>query len=68
MVAGLDYSASVNNLPLIAEAIAHIECAIHSVLDAGDHWFVLGRVLKMETVREDDPLLFYRGRYGGFSG
>ncbi len=66
--AGLDYAASVNNLPLIAEAIAHIECTIHSVLDAGDHWFVLGRVLKMKTVREDDPMLFYRGRYGGFSG
>jgi len=65
--AGVEFSVSGNGLPVIADAIAIIECEIASVVDAGDHWFVLGKVLKLETTREDDPMLFYRGRYGGFA-
>lgn len=54
--------------PVIVGSIARIDCALHSVLDAGDHWFVLGRVQTLEATRDDDPMLFYRGRYGGFAG
>ncbi|MEJ2408732.1 MAG: flavin reductase family protein [Novosphingobium sp.] len=64
---GVDYVMSDHNLPIIANAIASIECKLYSVTEAGDHWFVLGQVLRMETVREDDPMLFHRGRYGGFA-
>lgn len=65
--AGLDYAVSEHSLPVIANAIARIECTIRSISDAGDHWFVLGDVLSLETTRDDDPMLFYRGRYGGFA-
>lgn len=64
--AGVDYTVSENNLPVIAGAIARIECTIQSVIDTGDHWFVLGRVLSLEVTRDEDPMLFHRGRYGGF--
>lgn len=64
--AGLEYTVSENNLPVIAGAIARIECTIHSVVDAGDHWFVLGKVMSLEVTRDEDPMLFHRGRYGGF--
>jgi flavin reductase (DIM6/NTAB) family NADH-FMN oxidoreductase RutF len=37
------------------------------VNEAGDHWFVLGEVLSMEASRDEDPMLFHRGRYGGFA-
>jgi len=63
--AGLDHSVSDNGMVVIAGAIARIDCAIHSVIDAGDH-FVLGAVLGLETPRDGDPMLFHRGRYGGF--
>ncbi|MBV1917333.1 MAG: flavin reductase family protein [Sphingomonadaceae bacterium] len=63
---GVEYAISDNDLPIVANSIACIECTIHSVTDAGDHWFVLGNVLCLETTRDDDPMLFYRGRYGGF--
>lgn len=65
--AGVEYALSENGLPVIADAIACIECRIHSVTEAGDHWFVLGEVLNMEHTRDEDPMLFHRGRYGGFS-
>lgn len=66
--AEVEYTVSDHNLPVIARALATIECALHSVTDAGDHYFVLGRVLRLEAVREADPMLFFRGRYGGFAG
>ena len=65
--AGLDIVVSNHGLPVIAGAIARIECTIHSVTEAGDHWFVLGNVLHMEVSRDEDPMLFHRGRYGGFA-
>lgn len=64
---GVEYVISAHDLPIIANSIAAIECRLYSATEAGDHWFVLGEVLRMETVREDDPMLFHRGRYGGFA-
>ena len=64
---GVDFTISQHRVPIIANAIACIECTLHSITDAGDHWFVLGNVLHLETTREGDPMLFYRGRYGGFA-
>lgn len=56
--------------PLLEGAIAHIDCAIHAVHEAGDHYVVIGRVLDLITddgVEGADadlaPLLFYRGQY-----
>jgi 3-hydroxy-9,10-secoandrosta-1,3,5(10)-triene-9,17-dione monooxygenase reductase component len=63
---GVEFNLSDHGLPVIADAIANIECSIHSITDAGDHFFVLGNVLGLEHTREGDPMLFYRGRYGGF--
>jgi len=64
--AGLDLVISDNGLPVMADALASIECTIQSVTEAGDHWFVVGSVLRLETARDDDPMVFHRGRYGGF--
>ncbi len=65
--AGVDHVISDHGLPVLADSIAVIECTIHSVTEAGDHWFVLGHVLRMEAPRDSDPMLFHRGRYGGFA-
>ena len=65
--ADVDWSHSVHGLPILADTIATIECALHAVHEAGDHWFVLGKVLTMDVTRNEDPMLFHRGRYGGFA-
>jgi 3-hydroxy-9,10-secoandrosta-1,3,5(10)-triene-9,17-dione monooxygenase reductase component len=56
--------------PMLDGAIAHIDCTIHQVHEAGDHYVVIGRVVDLVTDdgvegAEDDvqPLLFYRGSY-----
>ena len=65
--AGVDYVVSKHNLPILAGAMVSIECRLESVTDAGDHLFVLGRVLGLEAHRDTDPMLFFRGKYGGFA-
>ena len=60
----------ITGSPLIDGSVAWIDCSIEGVIDAGDHHFVLGRVLDLqhtETVADPDPLLFYRGKLGHFA-
>jgi 3-hydroxy-9,10-secoandrosta-1,3,5(10)-triene-9,17-dione monooxygenase reductase component len=64
---GVEYVISEHMLPMIVDAIAKIECRLHSVTEAGDHWFVIGEVLRLESTPDKDPMLFYQGRYGGFA-
>ena len=55
----------VTGSPVLEGALAHIDCSIHAVHEAGDHYVVIGRVVDLIT-RDDgpqDPLLFYRGEY-----
>jgi flavin reductase (DIM6/NTAB) family NADH-FMN oxidoreductase RutF len=65
--AGVEYTVSAHGLPVLDGAMASIECRLESVSAAGDHWLVLGRVLGLEARRESDPMLFFRGQYGGFA-
>ncbi|MDE2302470.1 MAG: flavin reductase family protein [Sphingomonadales bacterium] len=65
--AGVEFTISRHGLPLLPDVMIAIECRIQSVTDAGDHHFVLGRVLGLEATREGDPMLFFKGRYGGFA-
>jgi 3-hydroxy-9,10-secoandrosta-1,3,5(10)-triene-9,17-dione monooxygenase reductase component len=65
--AGVDTWQSDYGLPLLTRALLTIECQIAQTHDAGDHLFVMGRVLRMEQGREGNPMLFYRGGYGGFA-
>ncbi len=64
--AGVDYDLSTSGAPLLNGVIAWIDCTVHDVVDAGDHWCVMGMVEQLDVVREGDPMLFFRGRYGGF--
>ena len=55
--------------PIIDGVIAWIDCTIEGIVDAGDHHFVLGRVVDLDHVEaatEPNPLLFYRGQVGRF--
>ena len=53
--------------PVLADALAWIDCAIDAEHDAGDHTIVVGRVIELRVGEESEgPLLFYRGGYGRF--
>ena len=69
--AGIDWRPSnATGSPILAGSIAWIDCSIEGVVDAGDHHFVIGRVLQLEhTTTESEPnaLLFFRGKLGKFT-
>lgn len=53
--------------PILDGAVAWIDCDIDRVLEAGDHYIVLGRVRDLDVAADEPPLLFFRGGYGRFS-
>ena len=62
--------APITGSPILDGAIAWIDCSIEQVVEAGDHHFVMGRVLEMEHAHPDldpVPLLFYKGKVGRFT-
>jgi flavin reductase (DIM6/NTAB) family NADH-FMN oxidoreductase RutF len=52
-------------VPLIAHALAHVECRTSQIFISGDHAIVVGLV-EDARAREGDPLLYYARRYGTF--
>ena len=64
---GVSHSLSKHGLPVLDGVVASIECDISAEHDAGDHLFVIGRVLSLEILRPAAPLLFFKGDYGTFS-
>ena len=65
---GLPYELSTNGSPVLGDVVAWIDCNLHAVYEAGDHYIALGEVVELETVRADRPLLFFQGKYGEFVG
>jgi flavin reductase (DIM6/NTAB) family NADH-FMN oxidoreductase RutF len=58
----------VTGSPAIEGALAWIDCVINAIHEAGDHHIVVGRVVAFDVVTAGEPLVFFRGGYGGFTG
>ena len=52
--------------PILNDVVGWIECEIERVDEAGDHFFVLGRVIDLDVEHEGGPLIFFRGGYGRY--
>lgn len=64
--AGIDTTAGLSGAPLIAGALAHIECRVAARYPGGDHEIMLGQVVAMRR-RDGKPLVFQRGGFHGLS-
>jgi 3-hydroxy-9,10-secoandrosta-1,3,5(10)-triene-9,17-dione monooxygenase reductase component len=50
--------------PILEGSLAHVDCTIHQVHEAGDHYVVIGRVVDLGIDEGGvDPLLFFQGKY-----
>lgn len=62
--AGLGWRPSEHTgSPVLDGILGYVDCTIHAVHEAGDHYVVIGRVLDLGATDEPDPLLFYQGQY-----
>jgi flavin reductase (DIM6/NTAB) family NADH-FMN oxidoreductase RutF len=57
-----DWTAGPGGVPLIRGALARVVCSHDSVVEAGDHIILIGRVTAI-AARMGSPLGFFRGRY-----
>ncbi|WP_305093812.1 3-hydroxy-9,10-secoandrosta-1,3,5(10)-triene-9,17-dione monooxygenase reductase subunit [Prescottella sp. R16] len=62
---GIDWTPSPLGSPILTGSLAHIDCTVETVHDGGDHYVVFGRVHSMSEIKDERPLLFYRGQYTG---
>lgn len=53
-------------LPLLEEALAHLECEVIEEVVGGSHLIFLGRVVSAVAAGEGEPLAYYRGSFGRF--
>ena len=60
--AGLDLEYAGHRVPVVPGALAHLDCEVERVVEAGDHAIVFGAVLGAST-RDGEPLGFFGGRF-----
>lgn len=63
--AGVEWSSSRRNNPIIAGTQMWVDCDIESEYMAGDHYIVVGRVNEVsdQEWHSKTPLVFFRGKY-----
>lgn len=63
---GISHRLSKAGIPLLDDALAHIQCQVDALHRAGDHTLVVGLVTDA-SVSSQAPLLYYSGQYGQFA-
>ncbi|HVT71308.1 MAG TPA: flavin reductase family protein [Trebonia sp.] len=72
--AGVSWRAGPSGAPVLAGALAWIDCDLEQVVEAGDHFIDLGRVTALDVGDPDGedpvraPLVFFQGGYGTVNG
>lgn len=64
---GVGWTPSPSGAPVLDDVVAWIDCGYQSIVEAGDHYVVLGNVTSVDLVKPALPLLFFQGGYGRFT-
>jgi len=67
--AGVGWTAATTGAPVIEGVLGYIDCTVQQVVEAGDHYIVVGLVKELSfgdkhgNTTKVDPLLFFQGTY-----
>jgi 3-hydroxy-9,10-secoandrosta-1,3,5(10)-triene-9,17-dione monooxygenase reductase component len=61
------WTTSAFGNPRIDGCLAHVDCTIEAIYEAGDHDIVVGRVQDLVVSRSSTPLLFFQGQFESLS-
>ena len=50
-------------VPLLDGSLVSVECRTHAIHEAGDHFILVGEVVRARFEPRRDPLLYFRGKY-----
>ena len=62
----VEFTSGLEGVPLLNNALANLECRVKFSYHGGDHSIFVGDVEKV-IIRDGNPLVYFRGRYGHFS-
>lgn len=57
------WSEGEGGAPVLAGSLGSFECKHHAVHEGGDHFILVGEVIRAQFEPRRDPLLFFRGKY-----
>lgn len=57
------WSPGETGVPLLDGSLGSFECTRHAVHEAGDHFILIGEVVRAQFEPRRDPLLYFRGKY-----
>ena len=57
------WSPGQTGVPLLDGSLVSFECQREAVHEAGDHYILVGRVVRAQFEPHRDPLLYFRGKY-----
>ena len=61
---GVSHRLTDNGTAMLDDALAQFECTFYAEYDGGDHVIFVGEVIDYHRCnKENDPLVFFRGRY-----
>ena len=58
-----EWSVGEHGAPVLLDSLSVFECRRHAVHDGGDHFILVGEVVKASFEPGLDPLLYFRGSY-----
>ena len=58
----LDIKTATTGAPILAAALAFVDCRLSEILRGGDHDIFIGEIVAGDA-REGQPLLYYKGKY-----
>jgi flavin reductase (DIM6/NTAB) family NADH-FMN oxidoreductase RutF len=63
--AAVDWSTRTTGCPILDGVVAWLDCRMHQVIDAGDHYILIGRIVDYDYAASS-PLGYCRGAYVSF--
>jgi flavin reductase (DIM6/NTAB) family NADH-FMN oxidoreductase RutF len=60
---GLSLISAVTGSPILADALAWLDCRVHQVHDGSTHWIITGLVLAAGHGDSEAPLIYYDRNY-----
>lgn len=60
--AGIKYYSGIDELPVLEDVLANLECRLVNSHDNGDHTIYVGEIEKV-NIRDGKPLVYWHGNY-----
>lgn len=60
---GIDTFVAATGAPLLAGALAWVDCRVRDAYDGGDHLIVVGEVVALDVGADADALVYFRSAY-----